>query len=189
MKVPTRFFLICLGFAVLAGAGSYAYQKYLTARLSAATSACEAESKLLVEASAPKDKEKEKPNSAKVVPESDLTPEQLQAIENAKARRRLAELEDKAAGKPTGENESWSMIFTGYVCEPSELATAGYDIEKISKAQQEVVAAYWGAESSEPIRFGVFWVSALLLFGIVPHAWYFLLRRLREVAASIRGEQ
>lgn len=161
----------------------------------------------------------------KAMPASDLTPEQLEAIENAKARRRLAELEDKAASVaprksqdkryviedeisdnqvPSAGRGPWTYYsakqgknpfdqfdryeFGGYVCEPLALATAGYDLESLPKVQQELVAAYWSAQSSDPIRFGLVWVSALLLLGILPHAWYFLLRRLREVAASIRGE-
>lgn len=161
----------------------------------------------------------------KIVPASDLTSEQLQAIENAKARRKLAELEDKAVsvapGKsqdkryviedeipgnqaPSDGREPWTYYsaeqgknpfdqfdqdeFGGYVCEPFDLATDGYNLESISQVQQKVVAAYRSKNSFDATTFGVVSVFALLLLGILPHTWYFLLRRLREVAASIRAE-
>lgn len=207
MKAPTRFFLVCLGLAALAVAGSYLYSMHLDSRLTAATAACEAESKRLVEETEAKTKLQKKE-----VPAADLTPEQALAIKNAKARMAQAEgkktytIDEVMSGASTPGNEKgpWNDYrpeqsknpfdqfdrdeFGGYVCEPLALATAGYDLESLSKVQQELVAAYWSAQSSDPIRFGLVWVSALLLLGILPHAWYFLLRRLREVAASIRGE-
>lgn len=138
----------------------------------------------------------------KIVPASDLTPEQLQAIENAKAR--MAKAQGKKtytidevmtyAPVPSGENGPrnnpgpYDDILYGYVCEPFDLATAGYDLESISKVQQKVVAAYRSKASFDATTFGAVSVFALLLLGILPHTWYFLLRRLREVAASIRGE-
>lgn len=68
------------------------------------------------------------------------------------------------------------------VCEPSELIK----YTKLVGVQQEIVQSYWERGNS------FFWsqVLAVLLLGVfaLPYAWYFLLRRVRELVKAITGK-
>lgn len=74
--------------------------------------------------------------------------------------------------------------FAGLVCDP-----LAFDMtDKVPPgAQGEMVLADRARSSFEG---SFFLIAAILLslVGILPASWYFLLRRLREVAAAIRGE-
>lgn len=76
--------------------------------------------------------------------------------------------------------------FVGLVCTPSELISTHGELHAV---QKEVIAAYRAKHSFE---YGaVLYVLAMLcvLVGTLPVCWYFILRRIREVAAAIRGER
>jgi hypothetical protein len=68
------------------------------------------------------------------------------------------------------------------VCEPVELI--GYT--KLVGIQQEIVQSYWKRGDY------FFWsqLLAALLLGVftLPYAWYFLLRRVRELVKAITGK-
>ena len=173
MKAPTRFFLVCFGLAALAVAGDYFYLRYLESHLTTAVAACEAESNRLSQGK----------KGRYVLEET--------ADESIQQTEKPAGPWDAYAKPESGIHlpSDWrNDPIAGLVCEPSELSTAGYDLKKISAIQKIVLEAYRSKASFDAETVGIVSVIALLLLGILPHAWYFLLRRLREVAASIRGE-
>ncbi len=184
MKAPTRFFLVCIGLSALAIAGNYLYVKYLDSRLSTATAACESESKRLADASAVK-------YNAWLAEFGTKAEDYAAWIVKNKDKKGTEEFEivARAYQEVKADRERWLFDQTGGLdCEPYDLATAGYDLDKIRVVQKEVVAAYRSKVSFGAETVGVVSVVALLFLGILPHAWFFLLRRLREVSASIRGE-
>lgn len=86
----------------------------------------------------------------------------------------------------TMEGPWQKFTFAGLACSPSELISTYGELHAV---QNEVIAAYRAKHSFE---YGaVLYVLAMLcvLVGVLPVCWYFLLRRIREVAAAIRGER
>jgi len=68
------------------------------------------------------------------------------------------------------------------VCEPAELV----DYPDLIGIQKEIRQSYWGRGDD------FFWskLLAVLLLGVfaLPYAWYFLLRRVRELVKAITGK-
>lgn len=109
-------------------------------------------------------------------------------VSQGKGRYVLEETADESISGTHLPSDWRDGDIVGLVCDPFELSTTGYDLEKIRAIQKTVVDAYRSKSSFDAQTVGVVSVVALLLLGILPRAWYFILRRLREVAASIRGD-
>jgi arginine/lysine/ornithine decarboxylase len=70
-------------------------------------------------------------------------------------------------------------------CDPFKLYVNSRDAEALTGIQGEIVKAYM--EEQNQVAPALYGIAFLIMFiGVVPVCWYFLLARLREVAAAIR---
>lgn len=161
MSYATRFFLIAMCVAIGIAAAEYGYGTWLNARLEQAKSQCNA---LAIN---PSKVEWDKPIGAVPGTFDDLIP--------PKSQPRAALPKDK----PTIH---W--VDDPPVCEPTMLAN---DVDSLRGEQRQLALAYRDRYGHEPL--GYFAALAALIVGVVPHVWYFGLRRLREVADAIRGDR
>lgn len=89
-----------------------------------------------------------------------------------------------------GDSGPWGKFrIEGLVCDPGELYRARFEpnYKEPPGAQGKLVRAY--DASLTGYEEGAYALAALCIFiGSLPGIWYFLLRRLSEIAAAIRGK-
>jgi len=88
----------------------------------------------------------------------------------------------RQAADPKGPWSDWQLV--GLECAPGKLHDA---ITTPPGVQGEVVSAFRALLYYEPY-WGVYVAFCALLVGSLPGVWYFFLRRLREVASAVRGQ-
>lgn len=97
---------------------------------------------------------------------------------------------DKFDGPRSERSPSGMFSDIGLECEPKELyqasLTEGFPM---AAHYRPVAAAYYNTQSSRFMELA-YWLAFFILFiGSLPAIWYFLIRRLKEVAAAVRGEK
>ena len=107
----------------------------------------------------------------------------------SESKRQAEDFEGRRAANG-GDSGPWSGFkFVGLVCDPRELYRARFEpnYKEPPGVQGRLVRAY--DASLTGYEEGAFALAVLcILIGSLPGIWYFLLRRLAEIAAAIRGK-
>ena len=160
MKSPARFLFFCFGLATVCVVGNLIYARMLDNRLSEAVARCEEENQRMAEKLA-----------AWVEKRSitELSDEEL---------LRLSRGQSKSSPK-------WELA--PIVCDPAHLEPLK---EALPGVQGKVVFAKQAKVSFENGAGVILYIVGLCLavLGLLPFGWYFFLRRLREIAAAVRGD-
>jgi hypothetical protein len=100
----------------------------------------------------------------------------------AESTQSIAKAKAAIAANEQGPWTKWQL--SEMVCDAETLSRA----PNVPGVQKQVADAYHDF-SARPDAEAIYLLSgALILLGALPHLWYFALRRLREVAAAIRGQ-